>query len=121
MPDYGDVVVIDSLIHRERSVKDDLVDPIEKWLSQPEYVYVKRVIGKPGDTLEFRNGAVYRNKNRLAETYLKEQASSYEDKTVIVPPGHIFVMGDNRNNSLDSRRLGSIPLDHCLGSVLGKR
>jgi len=121
MPDYGDVVVIDSRIHRERSVKDDLVDPIEKWLSQPEYVYVKRVIGKPGDTLEFRNGAVYRNKNLLAETYLKEQASSYEDKTVIVPEGHIFVMGDNRNNSLDSRRLGSIPLDHCLGSVLGKR
>jgi signal peptidase I len=121
LPEYGDVVVIDSRIHRERTIKDDLVEPLDKWLSQPDYIYVKRVIGKPGDTLEFKNGVVYRNKNRLTETYLKEPVSHYEEKAVTVPPGHIFVMGDNRNNSLDSRRLGSIPLNHYLGSVLGKR
>lgn len=120
LPSYGDVVVIDSRIQRERSIKDDLVEPVGKWIHQPDYVYVKRVVGRPGDTLEFKNGSVYRNGQLLNETYLKDTISHYADKMVTVPPGHIFVMGDNRNNSLDSRGIGSIPLNHCLGNVLGK-
>ncbi|HWR31400.1 MAG TPA: signal peptidase I [Negativicutes bacterium] len=120
LPAYGDVVVIDSRIQRERSVTDDLVEPIGKWLNKSDYVYVKRVVGRPGDTLEFNNGSVYRNGQLLNETYVKEEDRHYADKTVTVPPGHIFVMGDNRNNSLDSRWLGSIPLNHCLGNVFGK-
>ena len=118
-PAYGDVVVIDSRIHRARSISDDLVEPVQKLVKNVDYIYVKRVIGKPGDTLEIKNGVVFRNGQKLNEQYLNEPTSHDADKTVTVPPGHIFVMGDNRNNSLDSRRLGSIPLDHCLGSVVG--
>ena len=120
MPSYGDIVVIDSRIHRARNVSDDLVEPVQKLLKQADYFYVKRVIGKPGDTIEIKNGMVFRNGQRLDEQYVNEPVSRDADKTMSVPPGHIFVMGDNRNNSLDSRRLGSIPLNHCLGIVVGK-
>lgn len=120
VPAYGDVVVIDSRIHRTRNISDDLVEPVQKLLQQADYFYVKRVIGRPGDTIEIKNGLVFRNGQRLHEKYLNEPVSHDADKIVTVPPGHIFVMGDNRNNSLDSRRLGSIPLNHCLGIVMGK-
>ncbi len=69
-----------------------------------ETLYVKRVMGLPGDTIEVISGAVYVNgsKTPLAESYLKEQPlgdfGPYE-----VPEGTYFMMGDNRNSSLDSR------------------
>ncbi|MHC1760162.1 MAG: signal peptidase I [Negativicutes bacterium] len=119
-PAYGDIVVIDSRIHRMRNISDDLVEPVQKLLKQADYFYVKRVIGRPGDTIAVKDGAVFRNGQRLHEQYLNGPMHFEPDKTVTVPPGHIFVMGDNRNNSLDSRRLGSIPLNHCLGSVFGR-
>lgn len=120
LPAYGDIVVIDSRLNRDRSLKDDLVEPVQKLLQQEDYFYVKRVIGRPGDTLEIKNGVLFRNGQLLNEPYLNEAVSQDSDRTMTVPPEHIFVMGDNRNNSLDSRRLGSIPLNHCLGNVFGK-
>lgn len=120
IPAYGDIVVIDSRINRTRNISDDLVEPVRKLLKQENYFYVKRVIGRPGDTIAINDGIVFRNGQRLHETYLNGSMFFEADQTVIVPPNHIFVMGDNRSNSLDSRRLGSIPLNHCLGSVVGK-
>ena len=120
IPSYGEIVVIDRRITRPRNIMDDLVDPVQKLLKQADYFYVKRVIGRPGDTLVIKNGIVFRNGQKLTEQYLNEPLIFEADKTVTVPPGHIFVMGDNRNNSLDSRQLGSIPLNHCVGSILGK-
>ena len=119
IPAYGDIVVIDSRIKRMRNISDDLVEPVQKLLKQADYFYVKRVIGRPGDTIAIKDGAVFRNGRRLQELYLNGPMQDEPDKTVTVPPGHIFVMGDNRNNSMDSRLMGSIPLKHCLGSVLG--
>jgi len=120
IPAYGDIVVIDSRINRMRNITDDLVEPVQKMLRHIDYFYVKRVIGRPGDTIAIKDGAVFRNGQKLHEQYLAGPVSFETYKTVTVPPGHVFVMGDNRNNSLDSRRLGSIPLNHCLGSVFGK-
>lgn len=120
MPDYGDVVVIDSRIDRQRSIGDELTESVQKLRTQPNYFYVKRVIGKPGDSIEFKQGLVYRNGQKLDEEYVMEPRIHDADRSLKVPPGHLFVMGDNRNNSLDSRRIGSIPLDHCLGIVFGK-
>jgi signal peptidase I len=79
------------------------------------HVWIKRVIGKPGDTLEFKNHKVYRNGQALDEPYVKEQMIFESDKQWVVPEGHIWVMGDNRNNSSDSRVIGFVPLDHVLG------
>ena len=120
LPDYGDIVVLDSRIHRQRSVRDDLTESFSRLLKQPDYFYVKRVIGRPGDTIEIKSGLVFRNGRRLDEPYIKDQGSRGRDQVFTVPPGHLFVMGDNRNNSMDSRYFGSIPLEHCLGVVFGK-
>ena len=120
VPNYGDIVIIDSRVASERSLKDDLSEPVSKIIHQQEYIFIKRVIGRPGDVLEFKNGTVFRNGIKLDESYLLEPMNYSISKTVTVPTNSIFVMGDNRNNSLDSRILGNIPLDHVLGTMLIK-
>lgn len=120
LPAYGDIVIIDSRVNRERSVKDNLAEPVEKLISQQNYVFVKRVIGRPGDVLEFKDGNVFRNNVKLDEPYILEPMNYSLDKTVIVPEKSVFVMGDNRNNSMDSRMIGNIPLDHVLGVMFTK-
>ncbi|CAM2863706.1 signal peptidase I [Paenibacillus sediminis] len=120
-PDYGDIVVIDSRIDRKRSFKDSVIEhPLIQFImgkntKEDHTFYVKRVIGKPGDVLEFKDHKVYRNGVALQEPYLKETMNFVSNQKWIVPKDHIFVMGDNRNNSNDSRNIGYIPLDHVMG------
>lgn len=64
--------------------------------------FIKRVIGVSGDLIEIREGAVYRNGALLEEPYISEQPWA-DFGPVEVPPGTVFLMGDNRNNSMDSR------------------
>lgn len=84
--------------------------------------YIKRVIGLPGDHVKIENGKVYINDNELQEDYLPE--GLYTPTTegafldVIVPEKCIYVMGDNRPNSTDSRRFGCVPLDRVESKVL---
>lgn len=120
MPDYGEIVVIDSRVARSRSAQDDLSESVPQLFTPKNYIFIKRVIGKPGDVLEFKDGQVYRNGATIQEPYLLEHMKYSTDKKVVVPNNSIFVMGDNRNNSLDSRMLGTIPLDHVLGIMLMK-
>lgn len=118
LPNYGDIVIIDSRVARERSFKDDLSEPISKF--QHNYIFVKRVVGKPGDVLEFKDGNVIRNGIKLEEPYVLEPMKYSIGSKVIVPDSSVFVMGDNRNNSMDSRLIGNIPLDHVLGVMFVK-
>lgn len=120
LPEYGDIVVIDSRVSRERSLKDDLSEPVNKFIKPQEYIFIKRVIGKPGDVLEFTNGNVFRNGVKLDESYILEPMRFPMNQKVVVADSSIFVMGDNRNNSMDSRFIGSIPLDHVLGKMFVK-
>lgn len=124
MPDYGEIVTIDSRVFRERGWRDDLTDPLLNWLNvltgkQPAHtVWVKRIIGEPGDVLEFRQGQIYRNGTLLDEPYIKEPMHNLPDRQIKIPDDHVFVLGDNRNNSSDSRIIGSIPRSHILGTMI---
>ena len=73
------------------------------WPDNPDIVYVKRVIGLPGETVEIKNGAVYINGESIKEPYLKE-AMHGEYGPYVVPEGCYFMLGDNRNSSQDSRK-----------------
>jgi signal peptidase I len=127
-PEYDDIVIIDSRVKRERLVKDDLIDPMNTYLAvtrlgsaEPDrHIWVKRVIAKPGDTLEFTGNKVYRNGKLLDEPYIKEKMRSRHNQKLTVPENYVFVMGDNRNNSNDSRIIGPVPVSHVLGKVIFK-
>ncbi|MCH1626858.1 signal peptidase I [Fredinandcohnia quinoae] len=92
--------------------------------------YVKRVIGLPGDQVEYRNDILYINGKEVTEPYLKKYKEALisgkltgdftlKEKTgaSVVPAGHIFVMGDNRLGSLDSRHFGFVKMDEIVGKV----
>lgn len=126
VPNYGDIVIIDSRVHRERTWKDDLAEPMMNYLAifskdaQTHDMWVKRVIGRPGDTLEFKDGYVWRNGEKLEEDYTKEPGKlEYQRSTkVVIPEGYVFCMGDNRNHSSDSRFIGPVPVSNVLGKVV---
>ncbi|WP_445670474.1 signal peptidase I [Peribacillus sp. FSL K6-1552] len=92
--------------------------------------YIKRVIGLPGDHIEYNNDTLYINGENYEETYLdkykKQMAGEpltldfkIEDRTgrKTVPKDQIFVMGDNRRNSLDSREIGTVSVDEITGKA----
>ena len=83
--------------------------------------YIKRVIGLPGDHVKIEDGKVYINDEELVEDYLQEGVitdslgGAFTDLTV--PEGTIFVMGDNRGQSTDSRRFGCVPIEKVESKV----
>ena len=79
-----------------------------------EYL-VKRVVGLPGETVTIVRGQVYINGRPLHEPYLKERPIVEWPQQVRVPEGHVFVLGDNRNFSDDSRDFGPVPMERVLG------
>jgi signal peptidase I len=83
---------------------------------------VKRVIGVAGDTIALKQGEVYVNGQKLVEPYLlagtPTYTSSFRDQVFHCPPGHYFLLGDNRKNSVDSRSYGPVPRANILGLVI---
>ncbi len=80
-------------------------------------VYIKRVIGIPGDRVAIRAGNVRVNGTPLAEPYVHfRDGRSFAD--VVVPPGNYYVLGDNRGNSEDSRAWGFVPADAFIGRAM---
>ena len=125
-----DGVSMENTLHdRERLMGDKLsyrfIEPkrgeiiVFRFPQDPRSRFVKRVIGIPGDTVEIRNGVVYLNDVPLDEPYIKEPPRDNMPK-VTVRPDHVFVMGDNRNNSLDSRHppVGQVPYNLIVGRAL---
>jgi len=79
--------------------------------------YIKRVVGLPGDKVQIRNKTTYVNDQPLYEPYLLEKPNS-DFGPIVVPNDSVFVMGDNRNNSADSREWGFLPMENVTGRTL---
>lgn len=85
--------------------------------------YIKRIIGIEGDRIMVSGSDVYVNGKKLTEPYIQQPTSTIDggylmdNQEIIVPPGHIFVMGDNRPRSSDSRVFGPIPQQDIIGEV----
>ncbi len=85
--------------------------------------YIKRVIGVAGDHIEIKNEKVYLNGEPINEDYIRKNLKTDmslggEFDDITVPDGYIFVLGDNRTSSADSRRFGCIPVDKIQGKVV---
>ena len=81
---------------------------------------IKRIVALEGDRVEIKDGTVYVNKKRLDDSFLTEKytpAYTQEYSDLVVPKGCVFVLGDNRTNSKDSRMMGPIPVDRVMGKT----
>jgi signal peptidase I len=129
--DIGDVhrgdIIVFSNPHPEQVPDRGIVGGFLHWLgegiglAQPENEdYIKRVVGLPGETIEIRNNVVYIDGRRLSEPYLTPEAQQHNGDypPTKIPAGDLFVMGDNRGNSADSRYgLGFVPVDDVIGKA----
>lgn len=97
-PEYGDIIVF-------------------RYPLDPNRDFIKRVIAVAGDRVRIQEGVVYRNGEQLTETYIRARDNSNMPER-IVPPGSVFVMGDNRTNSEDSREFGFVDRSLIIGEAI---
>ena len=93
-----------------------------RYPKDPEKMYLKRLVGLPGETVEVRGGRVFVNGEELAEPYVDPKLNEARDSQppVFVEPRHYYVLGDNRDNSADSRIWGLVPERYVIGKVAGR-
>lgn len=111
-----DRVLVDKFLYRLRQLKrGDVI--VLKYPLNPTRNYIKRIVALPGDKLEVRNGKLYVNGRTVQEAYVNGvPQGNYGPLTV--PQDSVFVMGDNRNNSEDSRSFGALKRDHIVGQAI---
>jgi signal peptidase I len=112
----GNFVLVNKLAYRlGKPGRGDVI--VFRYPPDPEQVpYIKRIVGLPGDHIHIADGKVYINNELYIETYLVVSTVHGGDWTI--PDGSLFVMGDNRNNSSDSRSWGMVPMENVIGKAL---
>ena len=129
--DHGDHILVDRLTYRFASPRrgDLLVFRTEGILGLPQdQIYIKRIVGMPGEHLEIHDGAVFADGTRLTQGErippirftpgeLVAHGETASRASYQVAPGSYFVVGDNQDNSLDSRHFGCVPSPNVYGKV----
>ena len=123
-PRRGDIVVFPNPEHQPgtdpilplRIVRDGLRATTVFFQTDEELI--KRIVGLPGEVIEARNGHVLIDGRQLAEPYLPPDVVQLDFGPEQIPEGHVFVMGDNRTNSGDSRVFHAIPIDTIVGRAI---
>jgi signal peptidase I len=121
----GHFVLVDKLTPRwDGYNRGDIVvfTPPDNWQSLDRTPYIKRVIGVPGETVEIRDGGVHVDGELIDEPYLFAIDGDIEPTTTsadpprwVIPDGQLFVLGDHREQSQDSRTFGPIDVDNVIG------
>jgi signal peptidase I len=111
----GEFVLVSKLNYRFGDVeRGDII--VFHYPMDPEQELIKRVIGLPGDKVNVQSGVVSVNGQTLTEPYIAA-APAYSGEW-IVPEGHLFVLGDNRNDSSDSHSWNYLPLEQVVGKAV---
>jgi signal peptidase I len=117
-------VLVDKLTPRFDAYKrGDIVvfTPPEDWVGADRTPFIKRVIGVGGDSVEIHDGGVYINDERLDEPYIyaesdgSVQTTDAAQERWVVPGDELFLMGDHRQDSADSRAFGPVPVNQVIG------
>lgn len=124
----GDYIVVSNTAYLNAAPeRNDVVvfyKPPEKQLTEakPSRIpFIKRVLAVAGDTIQIKHGKLWVNKTLVGENYVLPENSKSDysryTKLITVPKGHVFVLGDNRDNSRDSRLFGSITVDNVIAKA----
>lgn len=119
----GDYIITSKITYKFKKIeRGDVV--VFNSPKNPDIEYIKRIIGLPGDKIEVRDGKVYLNNQLLSENYIASKTNLWdngylkEGEPIFVPENFVFVMGDNRPRSSDSREFGPIPISSIVGTVI---
>ncbi|MEB3297887.1 MAG: signal peptidase I [Candidatus Sericytochromatia bacterium] len=115
--EQGDRLIVEKISYRfESPQRGDIVvfDPPQGSGFGGGNAFIKRIIGLPGETISVSNGKVFIDGKALEPDW-KLEAPDYEMPERSIPARHVFVMGDNRNNSADSHVWGALPMDNIIG------
>lgn len=141
LPERGDIITFEAPSKKTYTSSEiDKTNPIAKYEKEPTTIwgkfkyyvleigkdsYIKRVIALPGEHVELKNGKVYINGEELDEPYLQDDVLTGKLKNsdtpyldIVVPEGCLFLMGDNRESSTDSRCFGCVPYEKIESRVL---
>ncbi|MCD6291202.1 MAG: signal peptidase I [Anaerolineae bacterium] len=111
----GQFLIINKLAYKLGTpARGDVI--VFRYPRDPHRDFIKRVIGLPGDTVRVDRGRVYINGVPVYEPYALLSGGS-SGRTTTVTPGHVYVLGDNRRNSSDSRRWGLVPMKMVIGKA----
>ena len=120
-PEAGDVVVFDSPFGSD-AVDESIVEKVTRNVAEALGLrtadaadLIKRIVAVGGDTVEIVDNQVFVNEIAMEEPYLQPGSTMPDMDLTEIPDGHIWVMGDNRNKSQDSRRFGAVSIEGIIG------
>lgn len=112
----GDIIITNKFIYRFKSIeRNDVVV-----ISQDEKYMIKRIVGLPGETVEYQNNDVLINGKAYKETFTNSETEDFTIQDLgydVIPKDMYLVLGDNRENSLDSRTFGLISKNQIIGKA----